>query len=83
MAIGPPMIMPIVPVKNMTKAFHPRLNTAFRSILKVINTNAAGSKYLLATKYKLVLPSISSPFSLTVVHSGAISPMVVSKAGNI
>ena len=83
MAIGPPIIIPIVPVKNITNAFQPKLNTAFKSILNVIKTNAAGSKYLLATKYKLVPPSITSPFSFIVIHSGAISPTVVNKAGTI
>ena len=48
-AIGPPMIIPIVPVKNMINAFEPRLKIAFKSILKVIKTKAAGSKNLLAT----------------------------------
>ena len=49
MAKGPPIIMPRVPVKNMINALEPRLKIAFKSILKVINTNAAGSKNRLET----------------------------------
>ncbi len=49
MAIGPPIIIPTVPVKNIIKAFEPKLKIAFKSILKVINTKAAGNKNLLAT----------------------------------
>ena len=49
-AIGPPIIIPIVPVKNIARAFHPSPKTAFKSMLNVIKTKAAGSKYLLATK---------------------------------
>src|SRR5690554_6892825 len=48
-AMGPPITIPKVPVRNMTKAFQPKLNTAFKSMLKVISTNAAGNKYLLET----------------------------------
>jgi len=44
-------MMPMVPVKNMIKAFHPKLKTAFKSMLKVIKTNAAGNKYLLDTNF--------------------------------
>ena len=44
MAIGPPIIMPNVPVKNMINAFHPKLTTPFKSMLKVINTKAAGNR---------------------------------------
>ena len=47
-ATGPPIIIPAVPVKNIIKAFGPRLKTAFKSTLKVIKTNAAGNKNLLA-----------------------------------
>ena len=43
-AIGPPMTMPNVPVKNIIRAFQPKLNTALRSMLKVISTKAAGNK---------------------------------------
>ncbi len=44
MATGPPITIPIVPVKNMINAFQPKLNTAFKSILRVIKTKAAGNK---------------------------------------
>ena len=43
-AKGPPIIMPIVTVKNMINAVEPRLKTAFKSILYVNNTNEAGKK---------------------------------------
>ena len=46
--IGPPIIIPNVPVKNIIKALNPKLYIAFRSILNVIRSSAAGSKYLLA-----------------------------------
>ena len=46
--IGPPIIIPNVPVKNIIKALYPKLYIAFRSILNVIRSSAAGSKYLLA-----------------------------------
>ena len=49
-ASGAPTITPTVPVKNIIKALGPNLNMAFRSMLKVIKTKAAGSKYLLAIK---------------------------------
>ena len=49
MAIGPPITIPTVPVKNITRARQPKLKTALISILNVINTNAAGSKNLLDT----------------------------------
>ena len=49
--IGPPIIIPIVPVKNIISALYPKLYMAFKSILKVISNNAAGNKYLLAIKY--------------------------------
>ena len=48
-ANGPPIIIPTVPVKNRIKAFGPRLKMAFKSILNVIKTNAAGSKNRLET----------------------------------
>ena len=41
--------MPRVPVKNIIKALDPKLKIAFKSILKVINTRAAGNRNLLAT----------------------------------
>ena len=53
MAIGPPITIPNVPVKNIMSAFLPKLAMAFKSILKVISTKAAGNRYLLAIKYKL------------------------------
>src|SRR5690606_41640599 len=59
MASGPPIIIPIVPVKNMIRALGPRLKMALRSILSVIRTRDAGSRYLLAIKYNCeVLSSI-------------------------
>jgi len=67
-AIGPPIIMPKVPVKNIIKAFDPSLLISFKSTLKVSNTNDVGSKYLEATKYK-------SDFS------GEPIPVVFSKEG--
>ena len=48
-AIGPPMIIPTVPVKNIIKALEPKLNMAFKSILSVIKTKAAGNKNRLET----------------------------------
>jgi hypothetical protein len=44
------MIIPKVPVKNMISALGPNRKTALRSTLKVIRTNAAGKRYLEATK---------------------------------
>ncbi len=61
MAKGPPIIIPALPVKNMIKAFGPRLVIPFKSILRVINTKAAGSKYLLAIKYKFEVSSEINP----------------------
>ena len=43
-AIGPPMTIPTVPVKNMIKAFGPKLKIAFKSTLKINKTKHAGSK---------------------------------------
>ena len=48
-AIGPPIIIPTVPVKNIIKALDPKLNMAFKSMLSVIKTKAAGSKNRLDT----------------------------------
>ena len=39
-AMGPPIMMPTVPVKNIIKALKPRLAIAFRSMLRVIKTSA-------------------------------------------
>ncbi|CAI8161116.1 MAG: Uncharacterised protein [Crocinitomicaceae bacterium] len=44
MAIGPPIIIPIVAVKNIIKAFGPSLITPFKSVLSVIKINDAGRK---------------------------------------
>jgi len=54
----------MVPVKNMIRALGPRLNTAFKSMLRVIRTNAAGKRYLLATKYKFEVSSDIIPKEL-------------------
>ena len=51
-AIGPPIIIPKVPVKNIINAFEPSLLISFKSTLNVSRTNDVGSKYLEATKYK-------------------------------
>src|SRR5690554_5236276 len=51
-ANGPPMITPIVPARNITKAFGPSLTIPLKSILKVKSTKDAGNKYLDATVYK-------------------------------
>ena len=51
-AIGPPIIIPTVPVKNIINAFEPSLLISFKSTLKVRRTNDVGSKYLEATKYR-------------------------------
>jgi len=40
----------MVPVKNIIKAFGPKLKIAFKSMLNVIKTKEAGKRYLLATK---------------------------------
>ena len=50
-AIGPPIIIPKVPVKNIINAFEPSLLISFKSTLNVSRTNDVGSKYLEATKY--------------------------------
>ena len=71
----------MVPVKNIANAFHPRPKTALRSILKVININAAGRRNLLATKYKLECSVIVCPELLMISHSGAIIPNDVKIAG--
>src|SRR5690606_5695792 len=80
-AIGPPMITPTVPAKNIINAFGPKLKRPLRLILKVINTSAAGSKYWLAIKYKLDFPTVASPVFDTEIHSGEIIPAVVKSAG--
>jgi hypothetical protein len=51
-AKGPPKTIPIVPATNITKALGPSFKIPLKSILKVNNTNDAGSKYLEATLYK-------------------------------
>ena len=48
-AKGPPIITPTVPVKNIISALEPKLNIAFKSMLSVIKTKAAGNKKRLAT----------------------------------
>ncbi len=44
-------MIPIGPVKNMTRDFAPSLRISLKSILMVNNTRLAGNKYLDATKY--------------------------------
>ena len=51
--IGPPKIIPNVPVKNITIALVPNFLISGMSILMVSNTKLAGNKYLEATKYNL------------------------------
>ena len=51
--MGPPMITPMVPVKNMITAFEPNLFIAGRSTLIVKSARLVGSRYLDATKYRL------------------------------
>jgi len=60
-ANGPPIIIPTEPVKNIIRALDPKLEMALRSMLKVIKMRAAGSKYLLAIKYKLEISSEIMP----------------------
>ncbi len=43
-AIGPPIKMPTVPVRNMITAFLPSLAMAPRSMLRVRNTRHVGSR---------------------------------------
>ena len=43
-ATGPPNTTPIVPVKNMIRAFGPSLKVAGRSADMVSRTSAAGSR---------------------------------------
>jgi hypothetical protein len=61
MANGPPIMIPNEPVKNMIRALDPRLDIALRSMLNVIKIRAAGSKYLLAIKYRLEVSSDIRP----------------------
>ena len=49
-ARGPPMIIPAVPVKNMTNALGPNFIILGRSILIVNSTKLVGNKYRDATK---------------------------------
>ena len=51
--IGPPIIIPIVPVKNMINAFEPSFLISGKSILTVSKTRLAGSKYLESKKYNI------------------------------
>ena len=53
MEIGPPKIIPNVPVKNITIAFAPNFLISGMSMLTVSNTKLEGNKYLDATKYNL------------------------------
>ena len=43
-AIGPPIIMPTVAVKNMINALGPSRTIPFKSVLRVIKINEAGKK---------------------------------------
>ena len=52
LAIGPPIIIPRVPVTNITIAFEPNFLISGISILIVSNARLVGSRYLEATKYK-------------------------------
>ena len=47
--MGPPIIIPTVPVKNKITAFEPSLEMAFKSTLNVRSTKHAGNKYRDAT----------------------------------
>ena len=49
---GPPIIIPNVPLKNITIAFGPNFIISGKSILMVSKTKLAGNKYRDATKYK-------------------------------
>ena len=53
MEIGPPKIIPKVPVKNIIIALLPSFLISGISILMVSNTKLVGNKNLDATKYKL------------------------------
>tara|TARA_Y100001936_G_scaffold246893_1_gene291690 strand:+ start:1470 stop:1685 length:216 start_codon:yes stop_codon:yes gene_type:complete len=66
MDIGPPIIIPIVPVKNMINAFDPSFLISGKSILTVSKTRLAGSKYLEATKYNLELSPEIIPKELNI-----------------
>ena len=50
-AMGPPIIIPTVAVKNIINAFEPKFMIPLKSMLKHSKTKLAGSKYLDATKY--------------------------------
>jgi hypothetical protein len=49
MAIGPPMITPTVPVKNIIIALFPRPRSALISMLSIKSIKAPGNNSLLAT----------------------------------
>ena len=49
-AIGPPMMIPNVPVKNKIRALEPNFLISFKSMLMVKSARLVGSKYLEATK---------------------------------
>ena len=49
-AMGPPMMIPTVPVKNMIIAFGPNFLISGKSILMVSKTKLVGNKYREATK---------------------------------
>ncbi|CAI8254995.1 MAG: Uncharacterised protein [Bacteroidetes bacterium MED-G17] len=81
-AKGPPMIIPKVPVKNMTNGFQPNLTSPLKSILSVIRNNAAGNRNLVATKYKFDFLRVFVPSSPITCHSVEIKLKLVSIAGN-
>jgi hypothetical protein len=54
-ATGPPMMIPNVAVKNITRALEPNCLIPLKSILRQSKIKEAGSMYLDATKYRLEL----------------------------
>ena len=65
-ARGPPIIMPIVPVKNIISALEPNFFISWRSILIVKRARLVGSKYLEATKYSFELSPEITPSELKI-----------------
>jgi hypothetical protein len=51
-AMGPPMIIPIEPVKKMIRALFPNPKIAFRFAVDNNKIKDAGSKYFVAKLYK-------------------------------
>jgi hypothetical protein len=54
-AKGPPIIIPIVPVKNIISALEPNFFISLRSILIVKRARLVGRRYLDDTKYRFEL----------------------------